>query len=156
VNELTRQRLAYTLATWFGCGRVSFAPGTLGTLAALPLYALSMQLGGEALVACVALLLLPIAIWSAGRVAASLAAKDPQLIVIDEVVGVLLTLSAARGWVSVALGVLLFRLFDQWKPWPARWVERNLPGGYGIVMDDVVAGLLGALCLLLGRSLLEA
>jgi phosphatidylglycerophosphatase A len=79
-------------------------------------------------------------------VASELGQKDPQLIVIDEVAGVLVTLSVAPPtWSALVAGVVLFRLFDQTKPWPARAAERKLPGGWGIVLDDVAAGLWGAL-----------
>ena len=73
--------------------------------------------------------------------------KDPQIIVIDEVVGVLITLAAsAPTWTSLVAGVVLFRIFDQWKPWPARSLE-SLHGGWGVVMDDVAAGVWGAVLL---------
>jgi phosphatidylglycerophosphatase A len=74
-----------------------------------------------------------------------LADEDPQVVVVDEVAGTLITLlpMAAWSWRAVVVGVLLFRLFDIVKPWPIRKLER-LPGGWGVVMDDVGAGVLGA------------
>jgi phosphatidylglycerophosphatase A len=137
-------RLAYLLALWFGCGRVPLAPGTAGTLGAVPLY-LALRAHGLAPVAFAALLVGAVGVWASGRVAARLRQRDPQIVCIDEVTGVLITwLSAPEGWPGTVAGFVAFRVFDQCKPWPARLVERKLPGGWGIVLDDVVAGIFGA------------
>lgn len=146
-----KRRLAFVLATWFGCGYVPLAPGTAGTLGAVPLY-LALRPSGPLVVLGVAALLMIIAVWAAGHVVIAKAQPDPQIIVIDEVVGVLVTLAAsAPTWTGVVFGVVLFRIFDQWKPWPARSLE-SLHGGMGVVMDDVAAGVWGAIVLLLARS----
>jgi phosphatidylglycerophosphatase A len=142
----TRKRnwVAHVLATWFGCGHVPYAPGTAGTLGAVPLY-LALRPLGHTAVAATALVLTAVGVWVADIVAKDTGLKDPQLVVIDEVAGVLVTLSVASPtWGSLAAGVVLFRVFDQTKPWPARKAERELPGGWGIVLDDVAAGLWGA------------
>jgi phosphatidylglycerophosphatase A len=137
--------VAHALATWFGCGHVPYAPGTAGTLGAIPLY-LALRPYGHASVALAALVLTGVGIWAADIVASDLGQKDPQIIVIDEVAGVLVTLSVAPPtWAALVAGVVFFRVFDQTKPWPARAAERRLPGGWGIVLDDVAAGLWGAL-----------
>lgn len=137
------RRLAFVLATWFGCGVVPLAPGLAGTLGAVPLYLL-LRPSGPALVLVVAAMLAAIGIWASGHVIAATRQKDPQIVVIDEVVGVLITLAAsAPTWTSLIAGVVLFRIFDQWKPWPARSLE-SLHGGWGVVMDDVAAGVWGA------------
>jgi phosphatidylglycerophosphatase A len=140
-----RSVIARLLATWFGCGYVPYAPGTAGTLGAIPLY-LALRPCGHAAVAFAALVLTGVGIWAANVFASELGQKDPQVIVIDEVAGVLVTLSVAPPtWAALAAGVVLFRVFDQTKPWPAGPAERNLPGGWGIVLDDVAAGVWGAL-----------
>jgi phosphatidylglycerophosphatase A len=147
-----RIRLAYLLGTWFGCGYVPYAPGTAGTLGAVPLYLL-IRSAGPWVVLLVALVLTVVGIWAASIVAIDSGLKDPQLVVIDEVAGVLCTLAfAPLTWVGLATGVVLFRLFDQWKPWPARAAEQKLPGGYGIVLDDIAAGAWGAVVLLVLRA----
>lgn len=138
------QRAARVLATWFGCGLSPVAPGTVGTLGALPLWLL-VRGGGPWVVAAVAVVVTLAGVWSAGVVARSSAMKDPQIVVIDEVAGVLVALAGAPESVGGIVGaVLLFRIFDMTKPFPARRAE-NLPGGWGIVVDDVVAGLQAAL-----------
>lgn len=143
--------VAHVLAVWFGCGHVPVAPGLAGTLGAIPLYLLLRGFGPGA-IAAAAVALTVIGIWSAERVARRLGGKDPQLICIDEVAGVFVTwVAAPPTLLGLLVGVILFRLFDQTKPWPARLAERRLPGGLGIVLDDVAAGLWGAVVLLVLR-----
>lgn len=134
------QRLAWVLATWFGCGRSPVAPGTVGTLGALPLWLVVRDAFPHAVLAT-AVVLTFAGVWAAGVVARAHRAKDPQIVVVDEVAGVLLALAIAPATTAGAIAaVVLFRLFDMWKPFPARQAER-LPGGWGIVLDDVVAGV---------------
>jgi phosphatidylglycerophosphatase A len=126
------RRVAYVLATWFGCGRVPIAPGTVGTLGAIPLYLAVRPLGWTAVIGA-AFAVTVIGIWVADIVARDSGQKDPQFVVIDEVAGVLFTLAAAPPtWSGLAVGVVAFRVFDQIKPWPANVAERRLPGGWGI------------------------
>jgi phosphatidylglycerophosphatase A len=136
--------VAWTLATWFGCGRVPKAPGTAGTVGAIPLYLLLARTGraGVGLAAMVATF---VGVWAASVVARQLASKDPQVVVIDEVAGFLVTMVPVRtlSWQAVLAGFVLFRLLDSLKPWPIRRAEQ-LPGGWGIVLDDVAAGVFGA------------
>jgi phosphatidylglycerophosphatase A len=136
--------VAWVVATWFGCGLAPKAPGTVGTLGAIPLYWLALR-GGRAGVGLTALAVTLTGVWAASVVARELAKEDPQVVVVDEVAGTLITMlpMAAWSWRAVVAGVLLFRLFDILKPWPIRKLER-LPGGWGVVMDDVGAGVLGA------------
>jgi phosphatidylglycerophosphatase A len=135
--------LAYGLGTWFGCGFVPKAPGTAGTLGAIPLYLVLRPFGPLAILGAA------IALSLVGAAAATYIVNDrndpdPQIVVVDEVAGVLVTLAAApRSWAALAVGFVLFRAFDQWKPWPARAAER-LPGGWGVIADDLVAGAYGA------------
>ncbi len=147
------QRLRFWLATWFGCGLVPRAPGTMGSLGAVPLYLVVRPLGLDA-VALVALLLTGVGIWAAQHVADARKLHDPQIVVIDEVAGMFVTLLGARDdWRWIIAGFVLFRLLDVWKPWPARQAERIHPAGWGIVLDDVFAGAWGALILLAAQRL---
>lgn len=141
-----KARIAYVLAIWFGCGRVPIAPGTAGTLGALPLYWLLHELGALGIL-CGALVIVAIGVWAATHVARTRAEHDPQIVVIDEVAGMLVALVPSSGGWSVAIGFIAFRIFDQWKPWPANVCEARLPDGWGIVMDDVAAGVWAALLL---------
>jgi phosphatidylglycerophosphatase A len=146
-------KLAHVLSVWFGCGHVPKMPGTAGTLGAIPLYLVLRPYGlwPVAIAACVVTV---VGIWSSSRVCARLQTKDPQIVCIDEVAGVLFCLLGAPAglWGTIA-GFVLFRLFDQFKPWPARAAERRLPSGWGVMLDDVVAGAWGALVLLGVRRL---
>ena len=137
-------KTAWAIATWFGCGLVPKAPGTMGTLGAIPLYLLVARQGQWG-VAAAAVVVTGIGVWAASVVARELGKKDPQVVVVDEVAGLLVTMLPVRevSWLAVVLGFALFRLFDVFKPWPIRRFEA-LPGGWGIVLDDVVAGVLGA------------
>jgi phosphatidylglycerophosphatase A len=138
------RHVAWALATWFGCGRVPRAPGTAGALGAIPLYLVASR-GGRAGVAVAAIAVTAVSVWAASVVARELGEKDPQNVVIDEVAGMLVTMLPMRevSWRAVAIGFLLFRLFDVVKPWPVKRFEK-LPCGWGIVLDDVIAGALGA------------
>jgi phosphatidylglycerophosphatase A len=143
-------RAALLLATWFGCGYMPRGPGTAGSLAAVAIAALVQYYFGAhrwILVGMILVLLLP-GIWSAGRTASFLRVKDPGVVVVDEVLGqwVTLTGTALLNGRALIAGFVLFRLFDIWKPWPVRKLE-ELPGGLGIVADDLAAGVYGALIL---------
>jgi phosphatidylglycerophosphatase A len=138
------------LATWFGCGYAPKGPGTAGSLAAIvvawPLHAYAGV--GPLGFAVLALALTGPAIWAAAVTARETGLKDPQIVVIDEVVGQLLALGGAAqlNWKSWLAAFALFRAFDIWKPPPVRQLER-LRGGTGIVLDDLMAGVYAALVL---------
>jgi len=129
------------LATWFGSGLLPRAPGTWGSLAALPPAALLVWLGGPWLLAA-ATLLIAGAGWavSAAYVSAS-GREDPKEVVIDEVAGQWMPLVVLPfeplAWLAAFLA---FRLFDVAKPWPVGWADRRLKGGFGIMADDLLAG----------------
>jgi phosphatidylglycerophosphatase A len=132
-------RVAYVLSIWFGCGLVPRAPGTAGTVGAFPLYWLLRPLGPPAVVAG-ALVVTVVGLWASHRTSRLLGQKDPQIVCIDEVAGVLFTwASVPNGLAGTLVGFALFRLTDTLKPWPARAAERRLPGGFGIMLDDVCA-----------------
>ncbi len=129
------------LAFGLGSGLAPKAPGTFGTLAAIPLYLLLsyLSLPMYALVLVLASLL---GIWLCGKTAKDLGVHDHPGIVWDEFCGYWLTMLAApSGWFWIILGFILFRLFDIWKPWPISLADRRIPGGMGIMVDDLIAGL---------------
>lgn len=137
-------RLAALLATVFGVGYSPVMPGTMGTLAAVPLAYAAMGVGPWALWLTTAAVTAA-GTWAAGRYCALTGQHDNQRIVIDEVAGYLLTLSLVpRSAANLALAFLLFRLLDIAKPWPIRLVDRRVHGGFGVMADDLLAGLVGA------------
>ena len=144
------KRVAWMVATWFGCGFSPVAPGTVGSAAAV-LIAMGLTLfferGAVWLLIPAALLIAP-GIWAAGVTSRERGAKDPGFVVVDEVIGQWVTLAGATSlnWKSWLGAFFLFRLLDIWKPFPARNLEA-WPGGLGIVADDVMAGIYGALVL---------
>jgi phosphatidylglycerophosphatase A len=136
---------ARLLATWFGVGYAPIAPGTWGSLAALPFAALIAWLAGPwALVPAAAVLFL-LGCWASDRVSRDSRASDPQYVVVDEVVGQWLTLAVAPlDPLAYGLGFLLFRIADILKPWPAGWADREIKGGLGIMLDDALAAIYSA------------
>ena len=146
-----RDVTAHVIAVWFGCGHLPVAPGTWGTLGAIPLYLL-LRPHGPLAVAGAAVVITLIGFWAAGRVEARLGFKDPQIVVVDEVAGVLTTwIAAPPTTLALIVGFLAFRIFDVLKPWPARAAER-LRGGAGVMLDDVAAGVWGAALVLAARA----
>nr|CAA6820858.1 MAG: Phosphatidylglycerophosphatase A (EC [uncultured Thiotrichaceae bacterium] len=129
------------LAFGFGSGLAPKAPGTLGTLMAVPLYLLLVQLP---LVYYVLALLVAtvLGVWLCGESARLLGVHDHGGIVWDEFVGFWLTmLMAPAGWLWIVVGFALFRLFDIWKPWPIRIIDQKVDSGLGIMLDDILAGV---------------
>jgi len=134
-------------ACGFGAGLAPVAPGTFGTLVALPLWWLLQPLALPIYVAIVAVLTL-VGIWLCDRAAKAMGVHDHPAIVWDEIVGYLVTMIAAPpGWLAMLLGFALFGVFDILKPWPIRVVDRKVGGGGGIMLDDLIAGLFAAMVL---------
>lgn len=131
----------------FGSGLARFAPGTMGTLAAVPFALLLKQLPGWTYGAALVALFLA-GVWFCGAASRALGRDDPGGIVWDEMVGYWLTVALLPpdwGWWLAAFA--LFRGFDILKPWPIRQVERSFAGGLGIMLDDVFAALYAMLAL---------
>jgi phosphatidylglycerophosphatase A len=153
-----KTRWAWVVATFFGAGLMKPGPGTYGSVAAMLLWvaaARGLHLGGLALVVGTTLAALAatlVGIPAATIVAREAGREDPGFVVIDEVAGQWIALIAVRpDWRHAVLALVLFRLFDIWKPWPIRRLEQ-LPEGTGIMLDDVAAGVLAlGVGLLLGR-----
>lgn len=136
------------LATWFGCGMMRPAPGTWGSLGALPFGLMMLVWGGPAILALACIILFPIGLWATRAILkGSGSDHDPQIVVIDEVIGQWIALiPAAISPFSVVLAFALFRAFDALKPWPVSYFDRQIPGAAGVMLDDVAAGILAALC----------
>lgn len=137
------------LAFGFGAGLTPRAPGTVGTLVAIPIYLLLARLPVSAYLLSVMLISLA-GVWICREASRRLGVHDHPGIVWDEIAGFLVTmLPVAPDWIWIAVGFGLFRLFDIWKPWPISWVDRRLSGGTGIMLDDLLAGALAAVILFL-------
>lgn len=129
------------LAFGFGSGLAPKAPGTFGTLACIPLYLLLSNLTLIYYVA-VCVLVFVVGIYICGYTAKAINAHDHPGIVWDEFAGFLVTMAGvAFSWKSLILGFVLFRIFDIFKPWPINWLDKKVSGGFGIMVDDIIAGL---------------
>jgi phosphatidylglycerophosphatase A len=131
----------HCLAFGFGSGLAPFAPGTAGTLLAVPLYLLIAPLSLP-LYCAVLLLAFALGVYLCGKTADDLGVHDHPGIVWDEFVGYWITLIAAPpGWGWLLWGFILFRFFDIVKPWPIKWLDQHVTSGFGIMIDDVLAGV---------------
>ncbi|MEW8001788.1 MAG: phosphatidylglycerophosphatase A [Candidatus Thiodiazotropha sp.] len=134
----------HLLAFGFGSGLLPKAPGTYGTLVGVPLYLLMQPLPLLSYILLVALGFVA-GLWLCQRAAEDLGVHDHSGIVWDEIVGYLAAMAfAPPGWIWIVIGFLLFRLFDIFKPWPIRWIDRRVKGGLGIMLDDLAAGIYSA------------
>ncbi len=135
------RRLVHFLAFGFGAGKMPVAPGTFGTLVGIPFYLLLAPLP-PLVYADVVLGLFALGVWLCHATEQDLRVHDHPGIVWDEIVGYLITMfMAPSGWPWIVLGFVLFRLFDIWKPFPIRQLERRIQGGLGNMLDDALAGL---------------
>ncbi|MEE8321349.1 MAG: phosphatidylglycerophosphatase A [Gammaproteobacteria bacterium] len=139
----------HLVALGFGSGYMPRLPGTAGTLVGVLVYLPLQQLDWLIYLVLVSALFLA-GIWFCGSTARDLGVHDHSAIVWDEIVGYLVTMSfAPSGWLWMLSGFILFRLFDIWKPWPIRMIDRKLGGGLGIMLDDVLAGFYGLACIMM-------
>lgn len=142
------------IASGLGSGLSPFAPGTVGSLVALPLFVLMQQ--AHPLLPWLGIVgVFALGVWAAGWVIRAIGVEDPGVVVIDEFVGQWLTLAMLDGFIRwradsnqapsmlavLLVGFVLFRLCDILKPWPASWADRCLHGGFGSMLDDALAGL---------------
>ena len=146
VTQLIRSPVLL-LAFGFGSGLSPKAPGTMGTIAAIPLWYLLVQLPPQAYLLVVAICAI-VGIFICGSAADKLGVHDHGGIVWDEFVGYWITMfMAPAGVVWMLVGFALFRVLDIAKPWPIKWADEKVDGGLGIMLDDVIAGILACLCL---------
>jgi phosphatidylglycerophosphatase A len=137
-----KQKTVMFLATGCYIGNISFAPGTFGSVLGLLLCFFLSKIDFSIAVLLTLIFILS-AIWIAGEAEKILGEEDPGCIVIDEIAGIILTLSGLPfNITSMTAGFLIFRALDIWKPYPIRLLENKFSGGIGIVLDDVVAGIL--------------
>tara|TARA_R110000822_G_scaffold47164_1_gene125298 strand:- start:39 stop:509 length:471 start_codon:yes stop_codon:yes gene_type:complete len=136
------------LALGFGSGLAPKAPGTFGTLAAVPLFLLLAPLSSP-LYLLLLIVMSVTGIYICGKAAEDAGVPDHGAIVWDEFVGFLITMFLIPiSWQSILVGFLLFRLFDIFKPWPISYLDKNCHGGLGIMLDDIVAGIAAWACMM--------
>ncbi len=149
-NLKTRQILKdpiLFLAFGFGSGLSKYMPGTMGTLAAIPVYLIMVQTNIWIYSGLTILVILS-GIYLCDQAAVKLDVHDFGGIVWDEIAGFLITMWwVPFSWQAVATGFVLFRFFDIVKPWPIKWIDSQVMGGLGIMLDDVIAGIFAALLL---------
>lgn len=151
-----KKKIAYLLASYFGFGFSPFASGTVGSLMTLPLVFVCAYYWGMLGIICLSVVAFLIGVIASKEVL-KYTKHDPSLIVIDEVSGqslsfVLLAdslIGNMQAWLVYLVGFALFRLFDIWKPQPVRWADRKLLNAWGVMLDDVFAGIYAAICLCL-------
>ena len=149
---LLKFRFAKMIATWFGVGLSKFAPGTCGSLAALPLAWVIFEFGNSSGLIIAVITTLLIGIWATNCYCETIEDKDPPQVVVDEVAGQILAVAFIPASISnYLIGFIIFRFFDIFKPWPIRWIDENIKGGVGVMMDDILAGIFSAaiLCLIM-------
>ncbi len=154
MKKMPKPLWAGLIGTVFGAGLIPVAPGTFGAIAAMPVVYLMRD--------CSILIwiLASVATFVIGTIAAHYIQKthpddDPQIIVVDEFVGILITFIGAPISVgSMIFGLAAFRVFDIWKPYPVGWIDKHVKGGLGIMLDDVAAGVLALVALQLGIALI--
>jgi len=154
------KKFAHIIATYFGLGLFKFAPGTMGSLGTLPLaYALIYWGGFKALIIA-SIIIFTVGVWATDIVIKDTGIKDPSKVVIDETVGQLLSFSIVafmapeyllgyESWLFYVAGFFFFRLFDIVKKGPVKYFDTKVLNAYGVMLDDVFAGLFAAVCLLI-------
>ena len=139
---------ATLIATWFGVGFLPLMPGTWGSLAALPFAWAIQTAGGPWAMAVAVVLAFALGTWASAKVLAGWDVADPPSIVIDEVAAQWLVLMPFQpDWITYAAGFVLFRIADILKPWPASWIDQEMKGPLGVMLDDLVAGAYALLVL---------
>ena len=154
-REFLLKHPAHLIAFGFGAGLMPKAPGTWGTLVAIPIYFLALRLGGTPAVLACALVLFGIGIWASAVAGKALGVADHGGIVIDEIAAFVLVLAfTPQGLLWLVVAFVLFRIFDITKPWPIRYFDRTLKGGFGVMFDDLLAAIAAIAILLLLRTFL--
>lgn len=147
LNRKVMTHPVHFLAFGFGSGLAPVAPGTFGTLMAVLLYLLMMQLSLTLYLLIVVAVCIA-GVWLCDKSSKLLGVHDHGGIVWDEFAGFFITMIAApKGWLWIVIGFALFRLFDIWKPWPISLLDENIEGGLGIMVDDIVAGIYALICM---------
>jgi len=154
-KELNRKKLYTWLASWFGCGFINPAPGTWGSLGAIPFGIAIYILGGTISLTIATIAITIIGLWAAHHFDKDMDGHDSKMIVIDEVAGQWIALiPAALNPILIIIAFATFRFFDILKPFPIGMIDKKAPGAWGVMFDDVVAGIFAALCVIIAGTYL--
>lgn len=156
---MMKNKVAHILATYFGLGLSKYAPGTVGSLGTLPLAYALIYFGGFQALMIAAVIIFGIGVWATDIVIKDTGVTDPSKVVIDETVGQLLSFAIVaymapeyllgyESWLFYAAGFLFFRFFDIVKKGPVKYFDTKVLNAYGVMLDDVFAGLFASVCLL--------
>ncbi len=148
-EKLDSKKTYVWLASWFGSGFISPAPGTWGSLAALPFGIAIYAFGGAIALSIAAIIITIIGLWAADKFDKAMDGHDSKMIVIDEVAGQWIALiPAALNPVLIIVAFIMFRFFDILKPWPISFVDKKVSGAAGVMGDDIIAGIFAAICVI--------
>ena len=153
-NKDTLRRLDFKhpatwVATWGGCGLMQPGPGTWGTIGALPFGIILLMFGGIPALIIASIICFALGLWSAKHFERMVREKDSGMIVIDEAVGLWIAMiPCLLNPYSIGLAFVLFRFFDILKPFPIGWLDKRVDGAFGVMIDDVLAGIFAALVLI--------
>ncbi len=149
-EQLDKKELYVWLASWFGCGFIKPAPGTWGSLGALPFGIILLIYGGLPLLGLSTIIITAIGFWSATKFDEAMGGHDSKMIVIDEVAGQWIALiPCALNPMLIIISFISFRFFDILKPYPINMIDKQVPGAAGVMGDDLIAGLFAAAIVLI-------
>jgi len=141
IPESIWQHPLHFIAFGFGSGACPFAPGTLGTLFAVPFYLIACAFGDK-VYAFLTLIFVLMSIYVCAKASQAVLVDDHQGMCLDEFAGFFVTmLFLPHTYIWIIAGFILFRLFDIWKPWPISYIDQHMHGGFGMIFDDVIAGV---------------
>lgn len=141
IPDLVWKKPSYFIAFGFGSGALPFAPGTFGTLMAIPFY-LALRLLPNSLYLLTLAIISIASMWLCNKISEEIGIDDHQGMCLDEFIGFFVTMYAAPpGVIWIVWGFILFRIFDIWKPWPIKQLDENVKGGFGMIFDDILAGI---------------
>ena len=151
--KLEYKKLYFWLATWFGCGLMKPAPGTWGSIGALPFAIIIFMAFGFWVFIIATIIVTLIGFWATEQFETHTKTHDNKMIVIDEVVGQWIALAplfwfTQTSFIGVFLALIFFRIFDVLKPWPVSHFDKNINGALGVMGDDIIAGIFAAGCMM--------
>lgn len=145
LQNVNKRKAYFWLSTWFGSGLITPASGTWGTLFSMPFVVVAYLFGGAQALIIGCIIIFTIGLWAAHQFEKDSKSHDSSMIVIDETAGMFLAAVTVNGSaLSFVLAFILFRFFDAVKPWPISWLDKKVNGAFGVMIDDILAGVFAA------------